>query len=239
MDKQFILNEIKRTAKENSETPLGIERFYAETGIRRTDWFGKYWARWGDALLEAGYNPNTMQGAYEDERVIEELVTLIGELGRFPSPGDIRLKARRTEGFPSHNVFSRVGKKAELVAKAIEFCTRKGGLEDVLEICRAVSVPQNQDPEYTPSALPELGFVYLMKSGKYYKIGRTTALGRREYELGIQLPDKIATIHTIKTDDPSGIEAYWHKRFQDRRKNGEWFELTTDDVTAFKRRKFM
>lgn len=239
MDRQFILNEIKRTAKENGDTPLGIERFYAGTGIRRTDWFGKYWARWGDALLEAGYNPNTMQGAYEDERVVEELVALIRELGRFPSPGDIRLKARRTEGFPSHNVFSRVGKKAELVAKAIEFCSRKGGLEDVLEICRAVSVPRNQDPEHTPSAPSELGFVYLMKSGKYYKIGRTIALGRREYELGIQLPDKIATIHTIKTDDPAGIEAYWHKRFQDRRKNGEWFELTADDVTAFKRRKFM
>jgi hypothetical protein len=81
--------------------------------------------------------------------------------------------------------------------------------------------------------------VYVMKSGRFYKIGRSNSAGRREYELGLQLPEPIAMVHAIRTDDPVGIEAYWHKRFEAKRKNGEWCELGTTDVAAFRRRKFM
>ena len=85
----------------------------------------------------------------------------------------------------------------------------------------------------------EFGFVYLLKSGKYYKIGRTNAPGRREYELALQLPEPVVNVHTIKTDDPAGIEKYWHERFSERRKKGEWFELRKEDISAFRLRKFM
>lgn len=78
-----------------------------------------------------------------------------------------------------------------------------------------------------------------MKSGRFYKLGRTNHVGRRHWELGIQLPEKLNLIHSIATDDPVGIEKYWHERFADRRANGEWFELTKADIDAFKRRKFM
>lgn len=86
---------------------------------------------------------------------------------------------------------------------------------------------------------PEIGFVYLIKSGRFHKIGKTNSVGRREYELALQLPEPATAVHSIRTDDPSGIEAYWHKRFDAKRKNGEWFELETADVAAFKRRRFM
>jgi hypothetical protein len=57
---------------------------------------------------------------------------------------------------------------------------------------------------------------------------------RREKELRIQLPERCTLIHSIKTDDPSGIEAYWHKSFDSKRMQGEWFNLNSADVKAFK-----
>ena len=54
---------------------------------------------------------------------------------------------------------------------------------------------------------------------------RETLSGRSEivdnsgqaFQLAIQLPEETKLIHEIKTDDPVGIEEYWHKRFRGRR----------------------
>jgi hypothetical protein len=82
--------------------------------------------------------------------------------------------------------------------------------------------------------------VYLLHLGKHYKIGRSNAFGRRERELAIQMPERATTVHVISTDDPVGIEAYWHKRFADKRVRPDagWFALDGPDVAAFKRRGF-
>ena len=79
--------------------------------------------------------------------------------------------------------------------------------------------------------------MYLLKHGsrREYKIGRTTSPIRREGEVGIELPLRLEPIHVIETDDPSGVESYWHRRFADKRLNGEWFALTQQDVRAFRR----
>jgi hypothetical protein len=106
-------------------------------------------------------------------------------------------------------------------------------------MCKDCVPPLREVAEESDAPGAEIGFVYLIKSGRFYKIGRTNAAGRREREIALQLPEKATTIHVIRTDDPVGIEAYWHKCFEARRKNGEWFELSVADVAAFRRRKFM
>ncbi|HXG66490.1 MAG TPA: GIY-YIG nuclease family protein [Blastocatellia bacterium] len=240
MDKQHIINEIIRTTEKNEGRPLGSQRFSSETGIKKSDWYGKYWARWGDALKEAGYSPNTMQDSYDEDWLIEQLISLIKEIGRFPVHGELRLKARKDKNFPSHSTFGRLGNKAEAARKILDYCRQKSGYDDVIGICQPIaSVEPKDDGAEGNEGDSDLGYVYLIKSGRYYKIGRSNFVGRREYELSIQLPEKVTIVHSITTDDPVGIEAYWHKRFKDKRKNGEWFELTNNDIKAFKRRRFM
>jgi hypothetical protein len=82
-----------------------------------------------------------------------------------------------------------------------------------------------------------VGYVYLVRHGtrNEYKIGRTNNPLRREGEIRTELPEQLTPIHKITTDDPAGIEQYWHARFQGKRKNGEWFALDAEDVKAFKR----
>ena len=67
MNKQDILDAIKRTARENNGIPLGRQRFEKETGIKPYDWH-KYWPKFGDAQRERGFNPNTLNPAYNDSR---------------------------------------------------------------------------------------------------------------------------------------------------------------------------
>ena len=63
-------------------------------------------------------------------------------------------------------------------------------------------------------------------------------MGRREYELGIQLPERVQVVHEIETDDRRAFEHYWHRRFEAKRARGEWFKLDPVDIAAFKRRRF-
>lgn len=239
MKKEYILQEIKRTAKANGGVPLGSMRFTSKTGIKQSDWYGKFWARWGDALREAGFAPNEFQGAYDKTELLDKYAKLARELGRLPTAGDLRLKTRSHSEFPSHTAFDRIGTKSELVRQLAEYCRSRNGYETIVRLCEEY-VPRSRNvlDESEPQEV-EIGFVYLSKSGRFYKIGRTNSAGRRERELALQLPEKATTVHVIRTNDPTGIEAYWHKRFEAKWKNGEWFDLNAADVAAFKRRKFM
>ena len=105
-------------------------------------------------------------------------------------------------------------------------------------MCEAVALKGDSAvPQEANKAKAATGFVYLVKSGKHHKIGHTNSVARRTYELGIEIPVPPRTVHYIETDDPVGVEAYWHKRFVAKRGEGEWFSLTSEDVAAFKRWK--
>jgi Meiotically Up-regulated Gene 113 (MUG113) protein len=240
MGKAHILREIKRTAADNNGVPLGRARFQTETGIGEREWLGVHWARWGDALREAGFSPNQLNQGYTTEYLLDKLAVLTKELGRLPASGDLMFRDARDPKFPNPKTFGRLGSKLELVTKLAGYCRTRAEYQEVLTLCEEyLSRKDIGESHRVRDIAAVMGFVYLVKSGRFYKIGRTNAAGRREYELGIQLPERTRTVHITRTDDPVGIEAYWHKRFEAKRGNGEWFALDADDIAAFKRRKVM
>jgi len=238
MEKEHIIREIQRTANANGGVAFGWRRFEDETGIRYYDWYGQYWTRWGDAVSEAGFTPNRMSEAYDDAFLISQLARLTLRLGRVPTHGDLLLATKSDPEFPSEKVFRRLGSKPQRAARILAYCASNPGYADVAALWGQVStVERTAEIEDAEDAPTVVGYVYLLQHGKRreYKIGRTNNPLRREGELGIQLPEKLQPVHYIKTDDPAGIEAYWHSRFGSKRKEGEWFELTAQDVRAFKR----
>ena len=108
ISKGHILDEIRRTSQENGGVSLGRDRFRSETGIRESDWYGKYWARWGDAVREAGFSPNAFNSkALSDEQFFEKLIALIRKLGHYPTKGEFGINRREDPSFPVADVFLR------------------------------------------------------------------------------------------------------------------------------------
>jgi len=77
------------------------------------------------------------------------------------------------------------------------------------------------------------GYVYLLHGGGYFKIGKTIDLSVRNRQIGLQLPFEVTLVHAISTNDIDELERYWHTRFRTKRLNGEWFNLSNEDVSKF------
>ena len=155
---------------------------------------------------------------------------------------EMRMAHQEDASFPTAKVFLRFGSKQELAIKTLDYCRAQEGYDDVatlLEPLEEADRPSEQPAPEASTVATLDGFVYLLKSGRHYKIGWTRDIGRRRYELKIQLPEPATEVHVITTDDPIGIERYWHARFDSSRTNGEWFALSKADVAAFRRRRFM
>ncbi len=237
--KRHILDEIKRLAIALGGKAPGSMVFERETGIKKHDWYPDLWLRWGDAVVEAGCVPNKLQTAISDEVLIQSYVSLIRELKRLPVDGEVRRKSKTDKSFPGRTILSHFGGKEKLLEAVVHYCREHTDHEDIVALYAEHKPTSKREAEVGQEGKSKIttGYVYLMQSGRHYKIGRTNSIGRRGQELKIQIPIPPKTIHSIETDDPVGVEAYWHKRFEDKRGEGEWFDLSPEDVRAFKRWK--
>lgn len=80
-----------------------------------------------------------------------------------------------------------------------------------------------------PPKSKRAGYVYLMRSGDYYKIGLTRRDPRTRLK-EITTPTDTTIVHIFETTDPEGLEQFLHEEFSDKRSNREWFKLSEEDV---------
>lgn len=230
-DRELIISEIKRLENELGRTP-GMEIFAKNTGIGKHRWYGKIWSKWSDALLEAGLEANQLQQKYDSSKLLHLLAAQVREFGKIPTQAELNILRTRGADLPHPEIFSRhFGGERGVRNALVEHCKTNAEYSDLLQY-----LPDSTTPSVEPKRND--GHVYLLKSGDHYKIGRTSTLERRIKEISVALPEAVSLEHAIATDDPIGIEAYWHRRFADQRANGEWFKLSREDVRAFKKRRF-
>lgn len=230
--RERIIAEIQRIAKEIGRAP-GRDVFQKYTGIKTHQWSGKIWASWGDALKEAGLEGNTLQGKSDPHSMLKAVGDAALALGKMPTTAELQLYLQNSDGPSAKTIFNTYTPRQRLVAALRDWVVSNPDYASILKLLPTTSPEAAGDKSQRSD-----GYVYLIKSGEFYKIGRSDELERRVKEIRIALPEAAILEHTIATDDPSGIEAYWHRRFADRRANGEWFKLSKTDIQAFKKRKF-
>jgi hypothetical protein len=221
-------------AQANGGKAPGFRFFERETGIREAAWRGVYWPRWTDAVKDAGLEPNTRLEKIEEGVFLRKLADAFRALGKVPVAMELRIYRRSNPDFPFRAIVRHFGTTPNMHRRLFEWAT-ENDYADVAAMLseRGANVEPHDDKPQRE------GFVYLIRWGNNYKIGRGEQLEKRVKQVRTGLPESGSLEHAIRTDDPPGIEAYWHRRFESKRaENGEWFKLSNADVAAFKRRKF-
>lgn len=237
MSSEKIINAIRRLALENGGAPVGERRFLTSLGLTRSAIWSAGFANYGDALMAAGFSKNQRTPASDPKAVLSSLVALMRNIGRFPTKGHIKAARAKDSSFPSYEAFLTVsgGAFSNLPGITRKFC-ENSGISDVAHLIPPDVSSISANSKNISGSVN--GFVYLLKHGQHYKIGRTNDTARRRREVSLLLPEELEHVHVIETDDPEGIEAYWHRRFSTKHVRGEWFALAREDVLAFKRRRY-
>jgi hypothetical protein len=219
---------------------IGFRAFLKEVGLPEQWLRGQPWFRgWNNLLTELDLQTRSFEPPQRNAKEsAATLVEFICRLGRWPTEDEFRRERVMNKAIPSTAYIRKLRRSGELAAMLAPYAVADPA-NQVLRDIIAANTQQSEEPSSTKSKDRVQGYVYLLRSGRKYKIGKSTDPSRRFREVRLELPEETIQVHTIATDDPSGIEAYWHRRFAAKRiRNTEFFTLDSEDVRAFKLRKF-
>ena len=131
----------------------------------------------------------------------------------------------------------------EFKKETTEFLKRMDGMticpvsnEVIDRLKKAVSYVKPKPAEKPkPKREKETGYVYLLYADNgLIKIGKTKSLQQRLDHFTAKLPYELRLVGTIKSERYGEIEAELHRLFHDKRKRGEWFDLSEEDLESIK-----
>jgi len=130
--RERILSEIKRLAAATGKPP-GVAAFTRDTGIAQSNWYGVIWARWSDALSEAGLQSNTLQGRFDSAAVLRRLAEISRDRKAVPTTPEIKILRRSDLSMPNpKTITAHFGNREELMEALREFCIENEGFESLL-----------------------------------------------------------------------------------------------------------
>lgn len=108
---------------------------------------------------------------------------------------------------------------------------RVSGPADVMALQSPEREPDARYPTERPAQTIEIrtverrGYVYVLHSAGVYKIGHSKEVNHRLSEIAPVMPYPVEIYLTIATEDRFILERDLHRRFANKRLNGEWFDL--------------
>lgn len=236
--KEYILDLYRKHVNVYGRV-LGEREFRGQTGISRTYWRRRYWKRWSELQVDAGFAPNQERMRIPDEVLLRHFADLALRLHRIPSNEDMFQRKQEDPSFPNPDTFARMAPRDELLLKLEAWCEGKPEFSEVaamLERRRIGRLGRWRDADRVR------GFVYLARrskpEGMTYEIGREIGAGKQLQQVATRMRCSPGTIHVIDTDDPEGIERYWRARFRRRRQGRRYFRLFPEDILAFRWRQY-
>jgi hypothetical protein len=144
MNRETIINEIRRVAELEPLGKLGQLRFEKISGISAGVWRGKYWTTWSEAVKEAGVLPGEKTIAYSDENLLAALAELVRLYKRFPTQAETKIEKRKRSDFPNFATFYKLGQKDSKINKLHQFATRNSSYSDILQYLPKVEVTSDE-----------------------------------------------------------------------------------------------
>lgn len=202
--REDIIQAIKKAAQDNGGIPLGVRAFERETGIKQSEWKSVYWVRWGEALKEAGLEPNTFNKREDTSILLEKLIPVIRHFGKLPTVAEIRFYSRAHQKIPNdktiHNHFPT---RYDLVDALLKFTSSRAQYQDIFLMCQKINLPVT-DTSTTKNG--QEGYVYLFKSGNHYKVGNSYNIEQRVKQIKTQMPDSLTIFIPLKQMILAGLK---------------------------------